>query len=114
MGAAASHSCGYDARNVHDEGPMLGSVNVSFVGCGGMAAHYLGVYRDLDWVRVVSCVDRDLESARKAAGMVGGAATADFSAALASDVDTVIISTPNSLHRPQAAAAIEAGKHVLL
>ena len=32
-------------------------INVSFVGCGGMAAHYLGVYRDLDWVRVVNCID---------------------------------------------------------
>ena len=28
-------------------------INVAFVGCGGMAAHYLSVYRDLDWVRVV-------------------------------------------------------------
>jgi predicted dehydrogenase len=79
-----------------------------------MAAHYLGVYRDLDWVRVVSCVDTDPESARKAAERAGGAATGDFSAALASDVDAVVISTPNSQHRPQAVAAIEAGKHVLL
>ncbi|HEV3202414.1 MAG TPA: Gfo/Idh/MocA family oxidoreductase [Bryobacteraceae bacterium] len=93
---------------------MSGSVNVSFVGCGGMAAHYLGVYRDLDWVRVVSCVDTDLESARKAAEVTGGVATPDFAAALAGDVDAVIVSTPNCLHRPQAVAAIEAGKHVLL
>ena len=93
---------------------MSGSVNVSFVGCGGMAAHYLGVYRDLDWVRVVSCVDTDIESARKAAEMAGGVATQDFAAALAGDVDAVIVSTPNWLHRPQAVAAIEAGKHVLL
>ena len=34
-------------------------IHVSFVGCGGMAAHYLGVYRDLDWVRVVICIDAD-------------------------------------------------------
>ncbi|SPE38956.1 hypothetical protein SBA3_300013 [Candidatus Sulfopaludibacter sp. SbA3] len=38
---------------------MLDKVNVAFVGCGGMAAHYLPVYRDLDWVRVVCCVDVD-------------------------------------------------------
>ena len=30
------------------------------------------------------------------------------------DVDAVVIGTPNSLHHPQAMAAIEAGKHVLL
>jgi len=93
---------------------MSGSINVSFVGCGGMAAHYLNVYRDLDWVRVVSCVDTDLESARKAAATAGGAATADFGAALHSNVDAVIINTPNGCHREQAVAAIEAGKHVLL
>jgi predicted dehydrogenase len=79
-----------------------------------MAAHYLGVYRDLDWVRVMSCVDTNLESARTAAEMAGGVATLDFAAALDADVDAVIISTPNSLHRSQAVSAIEAGKHVLL
>jgi predicted dehydrogenase len=93
---------------------MSGSLNVSFVGCGGMAAHYLGVYRDLDWVRVVSCVDTNLESARTAAETAGGVATQDFATALDADVDAVIISTPNSLHRSQAVSAIEAGKHVLL
>jgi predicted dehydrogenase len=89
-------------------------LNVSIVGCGGMAAHYLPVYRDLDWVRVVSCVDTNLESAAKAAQMFGCASTADFAAALKPEVDVVLISTPNSDHRPQAVAAMEAGKHVLL
>jgi predicted dehydrogenase len=79
-----------------------------------MAAHYLGVYRDLDWVRVVSCIDTNLESARQAADIVGATATQDFVAALDDEVDTVIVSTPNWLHRPQAVAAIQAGKHVLL
>src|ERR1041384_7949661 len=103
---------------------MLPSVNVSFVGCGGMAAHYLGVYRDLEWVRVVSCIDTDLDCATRAARFVVGEtacatipctlATQDSDAALAGNVDAVIVSTPNWLHRPQAVAAIEAGKHVLL
>lgn len=90
-------------------------LNVSFVGCGGMAAHYLNVYRDLDWVRVVSCIDVNPESARRAADAVGAPiATADYAAALTDDVEAVVISTPNSAHRPQAVAAIDAGKHVLL
>jgi len=89
-------------------------INVSMVGCGGMAAHYLAVYRDLDWVRVVSCVDTGAESARRAAEFCGCAAAAEFEAALAPDVDAVVISTPNSEHRAQAVAAINAGKHVLL
>ena len=78
-------------------------MNVAFVGCGGMAAHYIGVYRNLDWVRLVACVDPAVPGA-----------TADFAAVLAPEVEAVVINTPNSLHRAQAVAAIEAGKHVLL
>jgi predicted dehydrogenase len=89
-------------------------LNVSIVGCGGMAAHYLPVYRDLDWVRVVSCVDTNPESARQASGVLSCTAGTDFSAALAPDVDAVVISTPNWEHHWQAVAAINAGKHVLL
>jgi len=90
------------------------ALNVSFVGCGGMAAHYLPVYRDLDFVRVVNCIDIDPAAAARAAESCHAAATTDFAAALAPGIDAVVISTPNSLHRPQAVAAIEAGKHVLL
>ena len=93
---------------------MADKVNVAFVGCGGMAAHYLPVYRDLDWVNVVCCVDVDLAAAARAAKECGSAAETDYAAALAPGIDAVVISTPNSQHRPQAVAAIEAGKHVLL
>ena len=96
---------------------MREKLNVSFVGCGGMAAHYLAVYRDLDWVRVLSCVDANVENARRAGDVLAAhspVATADFGAALAPEVDAVVISTPNHLHRPQAVATIQAGKHVLL
>jgi UDP-N-acetyl-2-amino-2-deoxyglucuronate dehydrogenase len=89
-------------------------IRVSMVGCGGMAAHYLAVYRDLDWVRVVSCIDTNGENARRAAAVLDCQGTSDFAAALTPEVDAVVISTPNSEHRGQAMAAIEAGKHVLL
>jgi len=90
-------------------------INVSFVGCGGMAAHYLGVYRDLDWVRVVNCIDAAPMAAQKAAETIpGAAATSDFTQALGPEIDAVIVSSPNHWHRAQAVAAIESGKHVLL
>jgi predicted dehydrogenase len=91
-------------------------MRVSLVGCGGMAAHYLSVYRGLAWVRVESCIDVNLENARCAAECFGHAplATTDFAAALGANVDAVVISTPNSEHAVQAIAAIRAGKHVLL
>jgi predicted dehydrogenase len=77
-------------------------IRVSFVGCGGMAAHYLPVYQNLDWVRVVNMIDPAIPNSPA------------FDAALTDKIDAVIINTPNHLHRPQAVAAIEAGKHVLL
>src|SRR5947209_17149916 len=92
-------------------------MNVAFVGCGGMAAHYLGVYRDLDWVEALCCIDSDVESARRAAASFGDqrpVASADFELALAPEVDAVIINTPNFWHARHAVAAIEAGKHMLM
>jgi UDP-N-acetyl-2-amino-2-deoxyglucuronate dehydrogenase len=96
---------------------MSQKLRVAFAGCGGMAAHYLGVYRDLDWIEVACCIDIDPASAQRAAAtfsQVQPLATTDYEAALAPDIDVVVINTPNFLHGPQAIAAIEAGKHVLL
>jgi predicted dehydrogenase len=89
-------------------------LNVAFVGCGGMAAHYLAVYRDLDFVRVACAIDINPDNARRAAATLNAEAASDYAAALADGIDAVIINTPNSQHAPQAIAAIEAGKHVLL
>ena len=41
-------------------------------------------------------------------------AATDYAEALRTEVDAVIINSPNHLHAPQAIAAIQAGKHVLL
>jgi predicted dehydrogenase len=93
---------------------MTKPLTVAFVGCGGMAAHYLSVYRDLDFVRVACAIDVNLENARRAAAALKAEATSDYAAALSDNIDAVVINTPNSLHGPQAIAAMEAGKHVLL
>lgn len=95
---------------------------IAFVGCGGIAEHYLHLYRDLPWVEVVTCVDVVEERARSAAAELSRAAhqkiqpraTTDFDEALGRDVETVVINSPNHLHRVQAEAALGAGKHLLL
>lgn len=96
---------------------MRERLNVALAGCGGMAAHYLAVYRDLPFVRVVCCVEPNAENARRAADVLHAhepLVTADFREVLQPGIDAVIISSPNSLHREHAVAAIAAGKHVLL
>ncbi len=95
-------------------------VRCSFVGCGGIAERYIGVYRDLPWVRVLNCIDTDVARAQKAcegfaeAGKPRPMAVSDFSFALDPAVDVVVINTPNHVHKEQAIAAMRAGKHVLL
>jgi predicted dehydrogenase len=103
---------------------MQSNLAVAFVGCGGVAEQYLPIYRDLDWVRVVACIDAQPDVAESAAEFLAAsqrgrngwkpATTTEYAAALGRDVDVVIINTPNHLHRDQAVAALEAGKHVLL
>lgn len=97
-------------------------LRAAFVGCGGIAEHYLSVYRDFDGAGVVTCIDPDLQRAAHAATLAMSVEqdkplpriTANFKDALAADVDVVVINTPNHLHREQALAALDAGKHVLL
>lgn len=100
----------------------MNKIRAAFVGCGGIADHYLDVYRDLDFVEMVSCVDANAERAELAAtkladnafGKSKPRATTNFADVLKPDVDLVVINTPNHLHRQQTLAAFDAGKHVLL
>ena len=97
-------------------------LRVAFVGCGGIAEHYLKVYRDLEWIELVCCVDADYDRAARAAEMLGqgvwlkpdAIATTEFGEALEDDIDLVVINTPNHLHREQALATLAANKHLLL
>jgi predicted dehydrogenase len=72
------------------------------------------VYRALDWVDVVACIDTDTERAESAARLLSSSASDNFTRCLEANVDAIVINTPNHLHRSQAVAALEAGKHVLL
>lgn len=92
----------------------MNKLRVAFIGCGGIADHYLSVYRDLEWTELAVCMDVDAQRAARAAAGSQAMATTDFAAALSRNIDLVVINTPNHLHREQTIAALEAGKHVLL
>jgi predicted dehydrogenase len=100
----------------------MNRLQIAFVGCGGIADHYLGVYRDLEFVEVATCIDADLRRAEMASAALAEnrhakprpGATVDFAEALKDGIDVVIINTPNQLHCEQALAAFKANKHMLL
>ena len=90
-------------------------LRIALAGCGGVVRRYRKTYRSLPGVQIVVTVDVNEQEARDAAAELGAArVSTDFGAVLENDVDAVVISTPNHLHREHAVAAFEAGKHVLL
>jgi predicted dehydrogenase len=95
----------------------LQQLGVGIIGCGAMGRIHAGNLRTLGGARVVAASD-PFESARNhlaAACDVPPACYGDYQALLdRSDVDAVIITVPNALHRAVSTAAIAAGKHVLL
>ncbi len=90
-------------------------LRIAFAGCGGVVRRYRRTYSNLPGVSVVAAVDANLAEAQQAAAELGASrSSTDFADVLRDDVDAVVISTPNHLHRDHAVAALDAGKHVLL
>ncbi len=95
---------------------MMEKTHIGIVGLGG---HGRTIQRAADAARnlqVAAVFDLDEAEAQAAARRFGCAAAASsYEALLARDgIEAVVLVTPNHLHRPQAEAALEAGKHVLV
>jgi predicted dehydrogenase len=92
------------------------TVRIGVIGAGFWAAyHYLPFFRDHPEVELVGVVRRDhdgLENFRRAFGLE--VATSSVDELLAAGVDGVVVSSPHTLHREHAVAALEAGVHVLV
>jgi UDP-N-acetyl-2-amino-2-deoxyglucuronate dehydrogenase len=85
------------------------------VGAGVIGQHHARVISELEDAELAVVVDRTEETARKLADSYDAAPLVKLDDALAqSDVDVCAICTPSGIHAEQAAAALEAGKHVIV
>ena len=85
------------------------------VGAGFLGAQRAAAVAATAGARLVAVHDCDEATAQRVAHRCGALAEANFEAALARPgVDAVIIATPHADHAPQASAALDAGKHLLV
>jgi len=89
---------------------------IAITGCGFIADMHVRAVRASGLGRVVGVANHRLERAQSFAEHHGiERATADWATLVTDpDIDAVIVATPNSLHAPQALAALGAGKAVLV
>jgi len=93
---------------------MSESIGIALAGPGAFGQKHLDALKNIDGVRVVSLIGRNLEQAKEVAAKYGAThVTQDLAESLARpDVDAVILCTPTQIHAAQAIQCLRAGKHV--
>ena len=95
---------------------IVSRARIGVIGAGFWASYqYLPFFRDHPDVELVGVVRKDdqgLDAFREEFGLE--VATSSVAELLAAGVDGVVVSSPHSLHREHAVAALEAGAHVLV
>jgi 2-hydroxy-4-carboxymuconate semialdehyde hemiacetal dehydrogenase len=93
---------------------MTRTLNVALAGAGAFGIKHLDGIRNIDGVKVVSLVGRELDKTREVAAKYGiGHVTTDLAQSLAlPGLDAVILCTPTQMHAAQAIQCLQAGKHV--
>jgi UDP-N-acetyl-2-amino-2-deoxyglucuronate dehydrogenase len=89
-------------------------LRVGLIGVGGVAAKYASLYAEYPRSQLVSVYDIQPDVCRELAARSGCEMAASAQDVIDSDVEAIVISTPNALHLSQASAALAAGRHVLL
>ncbi|MES9509794.1 Gfo/Idh/MocA family oxidoreductase [Streptomyces sp. NPDC000609] len=85
------------------------------VGCGDIGIEDAKALAAADEAELVACFDPVADLAEETTARFGGSRSTDVPALLArNDVDAVIVATPHDTHEQLFAAALAAGKHVLL
>ena len=81
---------------------------------GGRYKHASGVFREQDDFEIIACCDSNQERLKLAAEDLGvRRAFTNYEDLLDSDINVIFIGTPQNLHSPMAAAALNRGIHVL-
>ena len=97
-------------------GRVVSRARIGVIGAGFWASYqYLPFFRDHPDVELVGAVRKDeqgLDAFREEFGLE--VATSSVAELLAAGVDGVVVSSPHTLHREHAVAALEAGAHVLV
>ena len=89
-------------------------IKAAVIGLGWWGKHLLNVLEDSEKIRIVCAVDTAAETGSAIAAEKRVSFTSDYEEALqSSDIDAVLITTPNTLHEEQSVRAAQAGKHVL-
>jgi len=91
-------------------------IRLGFIGCGDMGSGHVAGFHMIEGCRVIAAADTSEESIRRCAGIVPNIEMfSDYREIVArKDIDAVVISVPNFLHKEVTLAALAAGKHVFL
>jgi 2-hydroxy-4-carboxymuconate semialdehyde hemiacetal dehydrogenase len=89
-------------------------IKVALAGAGAFGIKHLDGIKNIEGVKVVSLISRDLEKTKEVADKYGiRHITTDLNDSLAlKEVDAVILCTPTQMHADQTTACLKAGKHV--
>ncbi len=94
---------------------MADVVSLAILGPGKVAATHATALARIPGARLVAVAGRDRDRTTAFAGQFGARAVVGLPALLeARDVDAVIVCTPHPMHRDQAVAVAEAGRHVVV
>ena len=92
---------------------MTAPLAIGVAGVGSLGRHHARVLASLEGVRAAGVYDVRPERAAEVAGEFGVPAAPTLEALIAS-CDALVVATPTVAHREAAAAALDAGRHVLV
>ncbi|MFD3662986.1 bi-domain-containing oxidoreductase [Streptomyces sp. NPDC058659] len=95
--------------------PAAPPLRFGLIGCGDIGIEDARALADAEGAELAACHDPVEQLAEDTVARYGGSHERDLDRLLARpDVDAVIIATPHDTHEPLLAAALAAGKHVLM